>query len=93
MITDSNNLPGLIGNALVGSIGGDWLLLAILFILIIGIALIYARARASLVLTVGMISVFIFGLLVPELTFLFWLILLISGFVLIMGLRRWLTSQ
>lgn len=93
MIVDTNNLPELLGNALIGATGGDWLILAILFILILGIVLIYARARASLVLAVGMISVFIFGLLVPQLTFLFWLILLISGFILIMGLRRWLTSQ
>lgn len=93
MIVDTNNITGLIGNTLIGATGGDWLLLAILFILILGIALIYARARASLVLVVGLISVFIFGLLVPQLTFLFWLILLISGFILIMGLRRWLTSQ
>ena len=93
MMVDVSSITGLFDAIFTGITGGNLLIMAILFIAIIGLVLIYARARASLVLVVGAILVFIFGILVPSMAFIFWIILLASGFMLIMGLRRWLTSQ
>ena len=93
MIADASTVQDLLANIFICITGGDFLLLGILFIAIIGIVLIYARARASLVLVVGAVLIFIFGILVPSIAFIFWIILIASAFILIMGLRRWLTSQ
>jgi hypothetical protein len=93
MMVDVSSITGLFDAIFTGITGGNLLIMAILFIAIIGVVLIYAKARASLVLVVSAILVFIFGMLVPSMAFIFWIILLASGFMLIMGLRRWLTSQ
>ena len=93
MFEDTNNIVNLFGNSLIGATGGDWILLGILFIIIIGFALLMGRARAGLVIMVGVASIFVFSIIEPAFAFMFWVALIISLLVLVMGLRRWLTSQ
>lgn len=93
MITDSNTLVGFATNTVVGMVGGNWLLLGIIFFIIIAMALIWGRARASLVLMTGFGCVFVFSLLSESFTFLFWLTIIASIFVLLNGLRKWFTGQ
>lgn len=90
MITDTNNVTDFITNALIGSTSGDVLLLGILVFGIIAIALVLGKSRASTSVMVGVMWVFLFGLLNPQFVFLFWLAILGSIFVLINGLRKWI---
>ena len=93
MFEDTNNIVNLFGNSLIGATGGDWILLGILFIIIIGFALLMGRARAGLVVMVGVASIFVFSIVAPAFAFMFWIALIISIMVLVTGIRRWLTSQ
>ena len=93
MITDSNSLVGFATESLVGMTGGNWVLIGIILFLLIGFALIWGRARASVVLMSGLGAVFIFSLLSEQFAFLFWIVIIIAVFVLLMGLRRWITGQ
>lgn len=93
MIADTNTLVGFVTNTFVGMTGGNWLLLGIIFFLLIGFALIWGRARASVVLMSGLGAVFVFSLLSEQFAFLFWIVIIIAVFVLLMGLRRWITGQ
>ena len=94
MFEDTNNIVGLVSNSLIGATGsGDWIILGILFLAIIGFALLMGRARAGLVIMVGVASIFVFSIIEPAFAFMFWVALIISLLVLVMGLRRWLTSQ
>jgi len=93
MIADSNNLVGFVTEGAVGMVGGNWVLLGIIFFLIIGFALIWGRARASVVLMSGLGCVFVFSLLSEQFAFLFWIVIIVAIFVLLMGLRRWITGQ
>lgn len=93
MIADTNTLVGLTGGFFTDMVGGNFVLLGIIFFLLIGFALIWGRARASVVLMAGLGAVFVFGLLSEQFVFLFWIVIIIAGFVLLNGLRRWLTSQ
>jgi len=92
MITDANTVQEFMLNTFVGITGGNFLLLGILVFLIIGFALIYGKARASTVVMIGASFVFVFSLLDSQFAFLFWLALIASIFVLINGLRKWITS-
>ena len=93
MLEDTNNLVGVFTNSLVGSVGGDWVILGLILFVIIGMALIMGRARASLVLMAGVCGIFIFSLISTQFAFMFYVAIIISGFVLLMGIRRWWTSQ
>jgi len=93
MIADTNTLVGFAGNTMINMVGGDWILLGIIFFILIGFALIWGRARASVVLMSGLGCVFVFSLLSEQFAFLFWIALIVSIFVLLMGLRRWITGQ
>lgn len=88
MIADSNSLTGFLYNSLVGSTGGDFLLLGLLVLLIVGMAFIVGRVKAGTALMVGVFLVFVFALFVPSLMVLFWIILVVSLVVLVNGLRK-----
>jgi len=94
MITDTNSIVGFAYDTMIGSVGGDWILLGILVFAVIGIALIMGRAKASTVLMVGVSMAFVFGLLIPSaFMFIFWIAIIGAVFVLINGLRKWITGQ
>ena len=93
MISDTNTLVGFVAESAIGMVGGNWVLLGIIFFLLIGFALIWGRARASVVLMSGLGCVFVFSLLSEQFAFLFWIVIIIAIFVLLMGLRRWITGQ
>jgi len=93
MITDTNSLVGFVTESAIGMVGGNWVLLGIIFFLLIGFALIWGKARASVVLMSGLGCVFVFSLLSEQFAFLFWIVIIIAIFVLLMGLRRWITGQ
>jgi hypothetical protein len=94
MIEDTNTLSTFFFHTFEGMVSGDFILLGILIMLIIGIALILAKARASTVIMVETSIVFIFALLIPSaFMFVYWIVILASIFVLINGLRKWITGQ
>lgn len=92
-ITDTNNVPDLLFQSFVGITGGDFLLLAILLIAIVAFGLIYARAKASTSIIVIVGLTFVMSFFVSELIFVWWLAIIGSIFVLINGLRKWITGQ
>lgn len=92
-ILDSNNVSDLLFNTFVGVTSGDWLFLAILLIGIVGMALIYARAKASTSIIVVVSLTFLMSFFVSELIFVWWLAIIGSIFVLMNGLRKWITGQ
>ena len=93
MIADTNSVIDFGYNTLVGTVGGDWILLGILIFAVIGIALVLGRAKASTVVMVGVSMAFIFGLLIPgAFMFIFWIAIIGAMFVLINGLRKWITG-
>jgi hypothetical protein len=80
------------GNALIVSTGANWQMLFFLMLIIIAVAMIYVRAKASTMMVIVFSMVFLFMILINPVMALFWIILLVSMFVLIMGLRRWSTG-
>jgi len=80
------------GNALIVSTGANWQMLFFLMLIIIAVAIIYVRAKASTMMVIVFSMVFLFMILINPVMALFWIILLVSMFVLIMGLRRWSTG-
>ena len=95
VFTDTNSAVGFAFNTLVDiSGGGNWIFLGIILFGIIGYFLLRTGARASTVVMVGvgLASIFIYAA-VPEFQFLFWIAILGAMFVLINGLRKWITGQ
>lgn len=92
MIADTNNIVNLFGDSITNMVSGDFVLFGILFFIIIALAMIYGKVRASVVVMVGFVGIFIFSLLSGSFVPVLWIILIVVGFVLLMGLRRWLTS-
>jgi predicted membrane protein len=94
MIADTNSVFDFGYNVLTGVVGGDWVFLGILLFIALGLGLIYSRARASSVVMVGVALAFLFGLMVPgAFMFVFWISIVVSLFVLVNGLRKWITGQ
>jgi hypothetical protein len=89
---NSSNLGELLFNMFVGATGGDFLLLAIAFIAILGMAFVYTKSKAStsIIVTVGF--AFMFSFFVPELIFIWWLSIIASVFILINALKKWITG-
>lgn len=93
MLADTNNLIELIATSLIGSTSGDWMILAIIFMATLGMGLIYARAKASTAVAVIAAVALMFSFVVDGLMFIWWLAIIASIFILINGLRKWITSQ
>jgi hypothetical protein len=94
MITDSNSFAGFISNILTspgGLFGGDIILFGIILFILIIIGLVLAKAKAGVVISVSVALAFLLSLSAPEFMFLFWIAIVVSLFVLIAGLRRWMT--
>ena len=72
MIQDSNSLVDFIGNAVVGSTGGDMIIFGILFILLISFVLLKAKVKAGNVVAIGVCITFTFSLLNPVFGFMFY---------------------
>lgn len=93
MIDDSNSVIGFAGNLLSGITSGDMILLGILFFAGIMLVLVLAKVKASTALMVGVSVMFMFAMVASEFMIFFWLALIIALFVLINGLRKWVTGQ
>lgn len=88
MITDSNSAIGFAYNILVGSTSGDFLLLALLVLVVVALAFIVGKVKAGTALMVGLFLTFVFALFVPALMVLFWIIVIVSILIMVNGLRR-----
>ena len=94
MITDTNSIIEFGVSTLLGATGGNMIFLGILFFLGLGVILIMGKAKASTVVMVGVSFSILFGILVPwAFMWIVWIAILASLFVLINGLRKWITGQ
>jgi len=93
MIGDSNSAIGFTTNLLGGITSGDMLLLGILLFGGVMIALMLARVKASTAVMVGVAMAFMLAFVAGAFMVLFWIALIISIFVLMNGIRKWITGQ
>lgn len=95
MLDDTNSIVSLFGNSLGGMIGGEGslILIGILFFLVVAVAMIYAKVRTGTAVMIGASMAVLLSFVTPEFGFLFWIAILVAGFVLINGLRKWITGQ
>ena len=93
MIDDTNSVVGLAGNWLGGITSGDMILLGILVFAGIMLVLVFAKVKASTALMVGVSVMFMFAMVASAFMIFFWIALIISIFVLINGIRKWVTGQ
>jgi hypothetical protein len=94
MITDTNSIIGFFSNSMVGMFGdGAFILIGILFFLVIAYFAIVSKARTGTMVMIGASIAVMFSFIAPEFGFLFWIAILVAGFVLINGLRKWITGQ
>jgi len=93
MIPDSNSAMELIGSSVVGSVGGDMILLGLLFIVLISFVLLKAKVKAGSIVAIGVCITFTFSLLNPAFGFVFYVALVITALMLVNGLRKMVTGQ
>ena len=95
VIADTNNVVGMAFNTLVDvSGGGNWIFVGIILFAVVGWWLMKTGARASTVVMVGVsLSMIMIYAVVPEFQFIFWIAIIAAMFVLINGLRKWITGQ
>jgi hypothetical protein len=95
VIADTNSVVGMAFNTLVDvSGGGNWIFIGILLFAVIGWWLMKSGARASTVVMVGVsLATIMIYAVVPEFQFIFWIAIIAAMFVLINGLRKWITGQ
>jgi hypothetical protein len=93
MITDTNSVIGFASNLLGGITGGDIILMGFLFFLIVTVGLIMAKVKASTAVMVGVSIAFMFAFYAGAFIVIFWIALIAALFVLINGLRKWITGQ
>jgi hypothetical protein len=95
MISDTNSLVGFVANYFASSsgfVGGDVIVLGMLvFGCVLG-GLIFSKARAGTVVVVTTALAFMISIVESEFMFLFWVSIIVSLFVLINGLRKWMTG-
>lgn len=92
-ITDSNNIIGLAESIGYGVVGGDIILLGFLVMLIILSLLVMAKAKAGTSVVIIASMIFLFSILDNRFMFVFWIILVISVFILILEIYKRLTGR
>jgi len=93
MLADSNSVVELIGSAVTGSVGGDTILLGILFIVLISFVLLTAKVKAGSVVAIGVCITFVFSLLNPAFSFVFYVVLVVTALILVNGIRKMVQGQ
>lgn len=95
MIADTNSAVQFATNVVTGSnglAGGDTVILGIIIFTLVLLALVWVKAKASVVICVGISIAFMLSFVNPDFIFLFWIALIASAFVLVNGLRKMFTG-
>ena len=92
-VTDSNNIIGLAETIGYGIVGGDIILLGFLVMLIILSLLVMAKAKAGTSIVIIASMIFLLSLLNNQFMFVFWIILVISVFILILEIYKRFTGR
>ena len=92
LLEDSNSVAGFVNSIIYSTIGGDWLLFGICVMVVVCIALIFAKAKTGLAVAAGMSFIFFISLLNPVFWFAWWLAILVAAFILINALRKQITG-
>lgn len=92
-ITDSNNIIGLAESIGYSVVGGDIILLGFVVMLIILSLLVMAKAKAGTSVVIIASMIFLFSILDNRFMFVFWIILVISVFILILEIYKRLTGR
>ena len=93
LLTDASTVTDLFYNSFVEWTGGDYVIIGIGVLFMLAMALIMAKARSSTAVVVGMAMAFILSIFNPAFAFIFWLAVIGSVFVLVNGVRKWITGQ
>lgn len=92
-IIDSNNIIGLAESIGYSVVGGDIILLGFVVMLIILSLLVMAKAKAGTSVVIIASMIFLFSILDNRFMFVFWIILVISVFILILEIYKRLTGR
>lgn len=92
-ITDSNNIIGLAESIGYSVVGGDIILLGFVVMLIILSLLVMSKAKAGTSVVIIASMIFLFSILNNQFMFVFWIILVISVFILILEIYKRLTGR
>ncbi len=93
LITDSNNIIGLAESIGYSVVGGDIILLGFVVMLIILSLLVMAKAKAGTSVVIIASMIFLFSIFDNRFMFVFWIILVISVFILILEIYKRLTGR
>ncbi len=96
MISDSNSLVGFFADATIGLFGGNTLFLGICVFLLITFLLIMVRAKASTSVMTGVAVAFMFSAVTDtagSFMWMFWVGIIVSIFLLVMGIANKLKGQ
>lgn len=93
LITDSNNVSGLIFNSVIEFTGGDWIFVGLLIIALFVVIVLFSKMRSGAVLASGVAIVFVLSILYPGFFFLFWLAVIIAVFMLANAIRKRITGN
>jgi hypothetical protein len=93
LIPDSNSMVDIIGNVVTSSVGGDMILLGLLFILLIAFVFVKGKVKAGPSIAIGSAIAFSFMVLTSYFEPLFWLLGIIAILMLVKGVRMYFSSQ
>lgn len=94
MITDTNSIINAAFQTIVGaSGGGDWIFLGLIMLILFGIVLIIGKAKAGMVIVTGVSLIFIFSMFYTGFIMLFWVAVIASVLLLILGMKNKTSGQ
>jgi len=93
LITDANTPVAFVYNVAVELTGGDWIFTGLIVLVLLIFVLALARVRSGGIVAVGASFFFVLSMFNPIFMVMFWIALIVSIFMLVMGLRKKLTGQ
>ena len=95
MIGDSNSVVGFATNFIGGMVTGtdSFVFIGIILFLLVAVMMIFARVKVGTAVMVGASMAVMLSAVASEFGFIFWIAILVAGFVLVNGIRKWITGQ
>jgi len=88
LIEDANTVSQFGWNVVTEFTGGDWILIGILIFLLVAITLLFGKVRSGAAMAIGLSFTYLITLFAPEFSFIFWIAVIASLFLLVMNFRR-----
>jgi hypothetical protein len=93
LIQDANTLSGFMYNVVIDFTGGDWILVGIGLLILVGLLLALGGVRSGGAIAIVISIVFALSLLDSSFIFIFWIGFIIAVFVLMNAIRKKITGQ